>query len=159
MQVNKDSYVTLDEANAYINSRYPSKSKDATRWASLSDEDKEAYLLTACAQLELLPWQGRAASSDQPMMWPRLPYQYLRANGAPDPVKDAQIELALWLSDEAKRSKQGMRRELQEQGVTSFSLDGLSETYADTVAQPVTLACEKAKTLVSRYLSGSYQTA
>ncbi len=154
----ENSYVTVEEADEYITSRCRSKSKDRQRWDGLGQDEKETLLINACAELEVLPFRGRKMVPDQPLSFPRLPYQYGRANeGAPADVKAAQIELALWMSDEEKLSGRAQRAELRAQGVTSAGIGGLSESYdASAGGAQTALVCPKAKALLAKYLSGGY---
>ena len=159
MQVGQDSYVTVAEADAHISGHYRSTSAARTRWSALSVDDKAVLLVNACTGMEQLPYQGRKALSDQPLAFPRLPAQYSAAQEAPANVKAAQIELALWLSDDAKQAEHAQRLDLQEQGVKSFSLGDLSESYSDKPRPTsIVLSCAKVKTLLARYLSGGYTT-
>jgi len=156
MTVGIDTYVTVAEADEYISTHYRSNSKDRKRWNELETEDKEVLLVNACTELETLPFQGRKAVVDQPLSFPRLPMQYGRTDeGAPANVKAAQIELALWLSDEEKQVEIAQRVELQGQGVQSFSVGNLSESYNAPITHAA-LKCSKAKVLLSRYLNGGY---
>lgn len=92
------------------------------------------------------------------MAFPRLPYQYGKVEEiAPLRVKQAQVELALWLSDDTKQANQSQRQELQSQGVESFSIGDLSESYGKGVGEkPAPLLCSKVKALVAPYLDGGY---
>lgn len=162
MIVGTDTYVTVAEAGTYIASHYRSTDQARTRWTGLPTEDKEILLVNACAELEQLPFHGRKAETGQLLSFPRFPLRFGAAPEVPAKVKAAQIELALWLSDDARQAEQVQRRELQMQGVTSFSIGkgDLSETY--TTAQPrlgqSVLACPKAAALLAIYLQGGYET-
>ncbi|MPW25951.1 hypothetical protein GC105_09125 [Alkalibaculum sp. M08DMB] len=160
METGINSYVSIEEANTYIENYYRSNNPNRTRWGALSEEDKEILLVNACAEIELLSFTGRKAFRDQAMSFPRLPIQYGKTNeGAPDNVKKAQIELALWLSDDAKLEQQSKRKELQNQGVNSFSIGDLSESYKDGSGEtPTPLMCPKAKSLLAPYLNGGFET-
>lgn len=154
-----NTYVTVAQADSYIISHYRSNNKDRQRWTAFEEEDKEILLLNACTQIEQLPFPGRKAGRDQELAFPRLPLQYGQAQDPPKRILAAQIELALWLSDEAKQEDTSQRQELQDQGVTSFSLGDLSESYGEGLPyKDSALLCPMAKTLLKSYLSGGYAT-
>jgi len=159
LEVGTNTYVSREFADEYIASRYRSNSKDRKRWGELSEKDKEILLINACAELENLQWQGRAATKGQAMAFPRLPFQYGKTDEvAPLRVKQAQAELALWLSDDTKQANQSQRLELQAQGVESFSIGDLSESYGKGVGEkPVPLLCKKVADLIAPYLNGGYE--
>jgi len=158
LEVGTNTYVSREYADEYITSRYKTNSKDRKRWEDLAEEDKEILLINACDELENLQWQGRTAVKGQAMAFPRLPFQYGKTDEiAPLRVKQAQVELALWLSDDTRQSKLSKRQELQSQGVESFSIGDLSESYGEGVGEKsVPLLCPKVKALVSPYLNGGY---
>lgn len=159
MQVGTDSYVTVAEADNYIATHYTSTNPARLRWSSMRESDKSIVLVEACAEIEALQFQGRKSEIDQPMLFPRLPFQLYGDTGAPDKIKFAQIELALWLSDDEKQSDISQRRDLQSQGVQSFSIGDLSENYTQGAGEkPAPLLCPKVKSLLSPYLNGGYLT-
>jgi len=90
-----------------------------------------------------------------------LPYQYGHTDsGAPERVKSAEIELALYLSDEKKQESSEKRSKLIADGVKSFSLGDLSESYGDNVqsaSKSSVYDCKKAVSLLSPYLSGGFE--
>ena len=158
LEVGKNTYVSKDFADEYITSRYKTDSGDRNRWRETPEEDKEILLVSACDELERLQWQGRTVVKGQAMAFPRLPYQYGKVEEiAPLRVKQAQVELALWLSDDTKQANQSQRQELQSQGVESFSIGDLSESYGKGVGEkPAPLLCSKVKALATPYLDGGY---
>jgi hypothetical protein len=151
---NSNSYVTLVEANAYFADRLR-----ADAWSGASDADKEKALLTACRHIEAcririhrrpygypgeppnamgVPWDPLAPSNpDQALAFPRQRDKDNDGNYAiPSRVKLAQCEEALMLLSSG--AEQERRRALQVAGVTSFSVDGLSESYGSpTSALPL----------------------
>lgn len=159
LEVGKNSYVTVAQADEHIASHYRSNNTDRQRWDELAEEDKETLLINACAELELLPFQGRKANRDQELSFPRLPFQYGNAEHPPAKVLAAQVELALWLSNDAKQDELTLRQELHAQGITGFSLGDLSETYREgSSTGSVVLLCPKARRLLSPYLAGGFAT-
>lgn len=152
MEQNLDSYVTLAEADLYATSIYPE-----TKWGSLAAEERELRLVLACEQLEALPFVGRKRRNGQPLAFPRHP-----ESTVPSSIKTAQMELALLPLREDAASTQAdaaQRVSLQRQGVTSFSLGDLSESYgasAGLSADFPFLLDAKISGLLRRFLSGGY---
>ncbi|MDR0884716.1 MAG: hypothetical protein LBN05_08985 [Oscillospiraceae bacterium] len=152
------TYQTTAEADAYVAAHYRTNSKARTTWDALSEEDKGILLANACESIEGLPFTGRKAQWQQPFAFPRLPQQYGRPQVVPDKVKAAQVELALWAMQDAD-GESAKRQELQAQGVQSFSIGDLSESYGTTGAaasQPAALLCLKSAALLRGFLSGGY---
>ena len=160
-----NSYVTLEEATAYFGERLR-----ADAWAGASEADREKALLQACRHIE----RSRPLVNRRPYGYPTVPAESLaydplapsnpnqalsfprkkdKASGGdyaiPQPVKDAQCEEALALL--ARGAEQERRAALQAAGVTSFSVDGLSETYAAGASQHPLLSAE-ARALLAPYL-------
>lgn len=154
-------YSSVKEADSYIKTHYTSKSAAHKRWNALSEDDKAVYLNNAFDSIECLKFSGRKAVPEQETAFPRLPYQYGHTDsGAPERVKSAEIELALYLSDEKKQESSEKRSKLIADGVKSFSLGDLSESYGDNVqsaSKPSVYDCKKAVSLLSPYLSGGFE--
>lgn len=159
MEVGQDSYITVEQADAHIKKYYRSRDAERQRWEALEVEERETLLMTACMLIEQLPFQGRVATIGQVLAFPRLPFQYRDASSPPKDILAAQAELALWLSDDTQGEEVEKRAELQEQGVSNFSLGDLSETYSapgDSRSLPA-LRSPKARRLLKKYLHGGYQ--
>lgn len=159
-----NSYVTVAEADGYFAARL-----HADAWESASSEDKEKALLTACRHIEAArPRVNRRPygypevadtvdydplapySATQALSFPRLRDRDADGNLIiPQPVKDAQCEEALALL--ARGAEAERRRALQAQGVRTFSVDGLSESYQEGAAGSPLLSPE-ARSLLSPYL-------
>lgn len=162
-----NSYVTLAEAEAYFADRLR-----VDAWTGASSADKEKALLTACRHIEACrirvhrrpygypgeppdmmgrPYDPLAPSNpDQALSFPRKKDKDNDGNFAiPRRVKDAQCEEALALL--ARGAEQERRRALQAAGVTSFSVDGLSESYGSPgAAHPLESA--EARTLLAPFI-------
>ena len=154
-------YTSINESNEYISTHYTSDSLERKRWENISDDDKTIYLTNAFESIEKLNFSGRKAVPEQETAFPRLPYQYGKIEEtAPKLVKFAEIELALWLSDTKRSSKSKKRKELIDDGVTSFSLGDLSESYGETSISKETasaLKCSKCRELLLPYLCGGFE--
>ena len=160
MQTGIDTYVTREEADEYVQSHYPHESNPRNTWENLSQGERDTLLRAACLELEVLPWNGRTVSEEQLLAFPRTDKlrsrgeEYLTFSAVPLPVKYAQIELALWMTDSAAQAERGQRTELQSQGVTGYKLGDLSERYGGRFRIPAPLAVPRCAALIGRYLNG-----
>jgi hypothetical protein len=154
-----------DDANSYVDGTYAA-AYFATRlgaetWTAAATVDQERALITACRNIEV----GRVAINryiadydplapyqiDQALSFPRQKDR--DASGAyiiPEPIKQAQCEEALALLSFLTEHQR--RRRLQAAGVTSFSVDGLSETYGKPEGASSPLLSLEARQLVAPYL-------
>ena len=142
---NSNSYVSLAEAETFFVDRL-----HVDAWSGANSADKEKALLTACRHVEACrirfhrrpygypgelpdamgrPYDPLAPSNpDQALSFPRKKDKDNAGDYAiPKQVKDSQCEEALAML--ARGADQERRRALQAAGVTSFSVDGLSESY------------------------------
>jgi hypothetical protein len=87
LTVGTDTYVTLAEAVSYLARRLRTGPWDAATTTTRETALKHATLL-----LEALPWTGEKATSSQILAHPRG-----ADTAVPQAIKDAQVELALWL--------------------------------------------------------------
>ena len=152
MTPGSDSYVTLTEADAYVEAFHPDSA-----WFGLTDTQKEQRLVLACEQLEAPPFTGRKTDRRQPMAFPRFP-----SVTVPQSIKAAQVEIALLpLSTvrSAAATDAAQRAALQRQGVTAFSIGDLSESYGGVVGLVAThafLADATIHGLLIQFLQGGY---
>lgn len=70
--VDKDSYVTLEEANDMVANTYLSGSSELSKWNALSDDDKTIVLRNSALALNNLRYKGRKRSSSQVLAFPRV---------------------------------------------------------------------------------------
>lgn len=154
-----DSYVTLAEADDYFDARFGSDV-----WtAPASDADKEKALKQAARHLGRFRFVGQRNSPTQALSFPRgYPYnddpeRQSAALAIPQTIKDAQCEEALSLLEAANDpdgSASSRRAALQAQGVTAFSIPGLTESYSANAYMPGQQPlCETARALISRWVS------
>ncbi|HOT31242.1 MAG TPA: hypothetical protein PLP09_03630 [Petrotogaceae bacterium] len=155
IEVGTNSYIDIDDADAYFATRY-----GASAWAALSDETKDQLLITATQRIDTLRLKGRKYIYTQTLNFPRyihvdreLQQSYIGSSGINDGTIPVQVEkatceeaLAL-LNTEATK-----RRELQEQGVTSFTIGKLSETFSGKVSSSSLLSSE-AKNLLKSWVA------
>jgi len=133
------SYVNLTEANEYFSNRL-----HADAWAEASDADKDKALAMAAKAIDRQPLSGRKADTAQTLAFPRHP-----DTEVPVAVKDACCEVALALLERSN----SQRRKLQQEGVQSFTLGNLSETYAAGAGKG--LLSQEAKEFLKPWLLGS----
>ena len=158
LAVGTDSYITVGYADEYIGEHYRQSSLHRERWEALGEEERESILKAACEELERIKWQGRAVSKDQPLSFPRLPYQDRTAEEAPRRIKNAQAELALWLSDEQGQEDLRQREQIRLQGIKSVNIGSLSMSFAEGAKSGLALVCPAAVRLITPYLNGGYET-
>lgn len=170
LTVGTDTYLTVEDATAYVTAHYPTTHERAIAWAALSDGDKEINLRRAAQIIDRQPFVGIKAVSNQAMAFPRailtdysrrdLPIlnthfdsDWLVQSETPAEIGYAQTEIALVGATGAPK-----RLELQQQGVTSFSLGKLSESYGGGSGASRLLSYE-AKELLAPYIAGSVRIA
>jgi hypothetical protein len=132
------SYVSLAEANEYFSNRL-----HADAWAEASDADKDKALAMATKAIDRQPLSGRKTDTAQTLAFPRHP-----DTEVPDAVKEACCEEALVLLERGN----SQRRKLQQEGVQSFTLGNMSETYAPGAGRG--LLSQEAKELLRPWLLG-----
>ncbi len=121
--VGENSYIDTEEANTYFNGRLHAES-----WGETSDADKEKALRQATKEIDRQLLKGRKATDTQELAFPRL-VSGIRGypdEEVPETVKEACCEVALALLERGN----SQRRKLQQEGVRSFTLGNMSETYA-----------------------------
>jgi hypothetical protein len=133
------AYVDLEEANEYFNSRL-----HADAWAEVSDADKGKALAMATREIDRQPLAGRKTTDNQALAFPRYP-----DSEVPEAVKEACCEIALALLERGN----SQRRKLQQEGVQSFSLGNMSESYAAGAGKG--LLSQEAKELLKPWLLGA----
>lgn len=139
--VGDNSYITVAEADAYVQENYLSSSTEYQQWQALSEEDKEVLLRRGASLIDGLPLRGIKASKDQKMAFPRiLPPHLDRFDGCfalhptekdlvvPQEVKDSQALQAMDFLSSAETLDVATRARLARQGVKSFKIGDLSET-------------------------------
>jgi len=162
--VGTDSYLLLADADTYLSANYATTDPLMVAWTALTDANCESYLRKACKQIDRQPLVGFKADSTQSLAFPRTIYTeygpmagqtpnliygdnwYIQPR-VPTEVLNAQCEIAISLA-----SGISDRVTLQRQGVKSFSIGKLSETYSGAQNRIVS---QEAKELLAPYLAGS----
>lgn len=112
-------YATVEQANTYIQTYYSSTNSLRVAWEKLEDSDKTVALNKAQQSIDQLPYKGQPVIAGT--VFPRKPEE----DTSLLKVQDASIELALRILDEGLQE----RYQLQNQGVKSYKLGDLSETF------------------------------
>lgn len=166
LTVGTDSYISQADATAYMVAHYATTDAKHVAWDVLSSDDKDIHLRKATQIIDRQPLIGYKAVTTQVLAFPRVIYteydqEYINTGGAisndnwyvqpsvPTEVKNAQVELALQLANGTSS-----RIELQRQGVKSFSLGKLSETYTGSQNRIVS---QEAKELLAPYMAGGFR--
>lgn len=173
LTVGNDTYVDVVEADLYVQSHYLSTSSERTSWEALDADDKEVLLRNSMTAIESLPFVGIKDDPEQPLAFPRkiIIRDPCPHNGCcvlectdiaiPQQVRCAQVEQALYINAYGADISSATRARLQQQGVKSFSLGDLSETYGDGTASNFvysTRQCsEKVLNLLGNWLSGGFR--
>lgn len=160
--VGTDSYVTQAEATAYVVANYATTSAQLIAWTALTSDNKDAYLRQARRAIDRQRLVGIKAVYKQTLEFPRaihtesdinnLPTGYLMheigwmiQTSVPQSVKDAQVEESLSLV-----SGVSARQSLQRDGVKSFSLGNLSESYGSV--STIRLTSYEAQQLMAEFI-------
>lgn len=164
--VNTDTYISLSDCEAYLAANYISTDAKYVAWIALSESNKEILLRKAAKLIDRQPLQGFKAISTQTMMFPRIIYTDITSNvlnpnavlqgsnwyiqsAVPDAVKHAQCEIALQLAQGTSE-----RAELQRQGVMSFSIGNLSESFK---GGSYSIPSFEAKELLAPFIGGGFR--
>ena len=137
--VGKNSYVDIEGANEYFENRLHAES-----WGQADDETKEKALRQATKTIDRQPLRGRKIETGQDLAFPRYP-----DTEVPEVVKEACCEEALAILERGN----SQRRKLQLEGVQSFALGNMSETYVAGAGRG--LLSQEAKDLISPWLLGA----
>ena len=137
--VGENSYIDIDGANAYFAERLHAES-----WGETGDADKEKALQQATKEIARQLLKGRKATDTQELAFPRHP-----DTEVPEAVKEACCEIALALLERGN----SQRRRLQQEGVQSFTLGNMSETFAAGAGKG--LLSQEAKELLKPWLIGA----
>lgn len=153
-----NSFVSEADADAYFDARFGS---DA--WEDASSDDQEKALKQATRHLGRVRFVGVRATATQALAFPRAypynddPDRQSTAPAIPQSIKDACCEEALSLLQSAadpSGDAASRRAALQAQGVASFSVPGLSESYSPNVYAPGQQPlCAAAHALILRWIS------
>ena len=140
-----NSYVTVEEADAYF-----SNTLNTDVWDNADETTKEKALKMATRQIDRLPFAGRKLDINQFLEFPRTNTALEFTDGIPNEITYATCEQALFVLKGGSK-----RQELQKQGVKSYSLGDLSETFADNLSEAQKTICPEALSYLRKFLLGS----
>lgn len=166
LTVGTDTYISATDTETYLTTHYFLTDAKYVAWAALTAGNKDILLRKAAQTIDRQPLAGYKYSSAQTMAFPRYTYSdgtgasdnlhpLLQYNGfysdgtVPAAVKHAQCEIAIELAQGSNA-----RADMQRQGVKSFSLGNLSESY--TGAQNSVVSFE-AKQLLAPFTGGGFR--
>ena len=132
------SYCTIEYADEYFKNRLHAES-----WSGAASSIKEKALKQATRAIDRQRLKGNKTNPSQPLAFPRYPDTEI-----PEAVKEACCEEALALLERGN----SQRWKLQQEGVQSFSLGNMSETYAPGAGKG--LLSQEAKELLRPWLLG-----
>ena len=132
------SYCTIEYADEYFAGRLHAES-----WEQADESTKEKALKQATRAIDRQPLKGRKTNPEQELAFPRHPDTEI-----PIAVKEACCEEALAILERGN----SQRRRLQQEGVQSFSLGNMSETYTASAGRG--LLSQEAKELLRPWLLG-----
>lgn len=133
------SYCTVEYADEYFSGRLHAES-----WGQADDSIKEKALKQATKAIDRQRLRGRKTNPEQELAFPRHP-----DTEVPEAVKEACCEEALAMLE----SGNSQRRKLQQEGVQSFTLGNMSESYAAGAGKG--LLSQEAKELLRPWLIGA----
>ena len=133
------SYCTIEYADEYFRNRLHAES-----WGQADESTKEKALKQATRAIDRQLLRGRKTNPEQELAFPRYP-----DTEVPEAVKEACCEEALALLERGN----SQRRKLQQEGVQSFTLGNMSETYAPGAGRG--LLSQEAKELLRPWLLGA----
>lgn len=145
-------YATVEQANAYVASYYSSTNNIRIAWEALNEEDKQITLNRSEQLIDLLPFNGKPVDSKQVNAFPRYPNPELSL----ERVRTAAIELALQTNGDTETQD---RLNLRAQGVKSYKIGDLSETFNDTNSEDylIQFALDVVNPFLRNWLGGGYR--
>ena len=136
--VGENSYIDIEGADEYFAGRL-----HAEGWTGADDSTKEAALKQATRTINRQLLRGVKNDMSQALAFPRYPDTEI-----PEAVKEACCEEALALLERGN----SQRWKLQQEGVQSFTLGSMSESYAAGAGKG--LLSQEAKELLRPWLLG-----
>lgn len=179
LQIEINTYATVEEADNYIASHYLSSNTARQTWEALSTEDKTSALLRSCVSLNALKYRGRRKNAGQKLEFPRTntqgvagvyyqqifnPYFDQGLSGYSATSSDgldkaimAQIENALWYVALDPQVTDGAKIAIR--GLTSKKAGPISESYGQTSVQAQEgIYTRQVYSILSEWLSAGYYT-
>lgn len=120
------AYVDVATVDNYVATYYPQSNAIRIKWEALIEDDKNVFINRATQMINLLPLRGKACEGNELFMaFPREPDP---GNNSLELAKQACCDLAIKLNGDGEFQE---RLNLQRQGVKSYKLGDLSETFGN----------------------------
>lgn len=118
-------YIDIQELNTLISQVCTPRELESIKWDTILDGTKHVLILKATLCIDSLQYRGRKADTEQENKFPRV----IRGKhiGVPNKVKYATVRKIY----ELVKDEVSVRRQLQRDGVKSFSTGVTSESYVD----------------------------
>lgn len=118
-------YIDIQELNTLIPQVCTPRELESIKWDTILDGTKHVLILKATLCIDSLQYRGRKADIEQENKFPRvIRGKYI---GVPNKVKYATVRKIY----ELIKDEVSIRRQLQREGVKSFSTGVTSESYVD----------------------------
>ncbi len=140
IELYKNSFVTLEEAELYFQERFDSK-----KWFELAESDKEKVLITASKKINKADYIGQKIDKSQPMEFPRN-------FDMPQDIKDAVCEEALTMAV----MNDSVHYRNQQNNIKSLGLGSGSISYGENFKEGELLSAEAAY-LVEKWVKKGFK--
>ncbi len=140
IELYKNSFVTLDEANSYFQERF-----DSDKWFELDVELQEKLLITASKKINKADFIGQKLDESQPMEFPRN-------FDMPQDIKDAVCEEALTMVSLCD----SVHYKNQQNNIKSIGLGSGSISYGDNTNSNELLSLE-ASYLIDKWVKKGFK--
>ncbi len=128
---NSNSYISLEDAEAYFETRMPA----ATNWSATpapSDENKKKALITATRLIDqMVEWSGEITADTQALQWPRQDMVDARGVDIDTDVIPAEVGYAVCeLADQLLATDRSA--DLTTAGISGLSVGSISIEFSDS---------------------------
>lgn len=146
---NANSYLSVANATTILDERL-----GASAWTDADLADQGRALIMATRDIDSLRISGRRYTSTQALMFPNS-VQIEPADEIPLDVQRACAEQALWLLQNSGTGGRSERQQLQAQGVSSYTIGNLSETFSGGAGASSQFGnlCSEAQRFLQGYVS------
>lgn len=142
-----NSYLSVVDATAILNERL-----GTAAWTDAVSDDKARALIMATKEIDSHRYSGRKFNSTQALEFPNTA-QCEASDEIPARVQLACAEQALWVLQNASTGGSSERQQLQAQGVTSYTIGNLSETFRAGAGSYSGGLCSEAQRYLQGYMS------
>lgn len=162
LTVGVDTYITVAEADQYVQENYISSDPLRVQWEAMSENDKEVYLRKAFKQINSLPFTGKPFRADQKLPFPRrLGCMEKWTESDQQNVKEAQAAQSLASTDVVAAQEVENRIALRRAGVKQYKIGDLSEQFVDGLPASSNAnffgLAEEAYNNLAKWLKGGYR--